>query len=269
MRYSPPVLEVNVSVSHVDPADLVETTSEVQLPASVIVPSRMRIVKVESGSGLYISSMRDEEARISMLSAFDGSGRLLWRAKGEPDGSIWGTLSSSGRELAVARWDRRKLNITITVLGVPSMVQVAQHSFDVSDWPFVLWAGKNLFVVLQDDASNRVWAFEGGRGEPAIVYEEENKGGARFPIDPDSCAVSPDGAFIAFSRIHCYPHSSKSGGVWMLNLSTGKCQRVTWEAEDNFSHMFNRWEGNNDFTFLRRTTSGQWDLWRARIDTHW
>lgn len=260
--------------------------SSERVPAGLL-PSPFTATEAETSGGYWAVEGYTEETP-------DGGGRRsavwLFTAEWEPLGMIAdaqrtpengqsvGLVSGSNAPMfAVGRVTddpHGQSSWEIAVVEPPSVNprRICSRS-DGSRMSSALWVG-DLIVIL----------YEYGQGECIGGFTVDPSTGAQREIwtestvaDPEEGRVdmvwgpmaSPDGRYVAFTRMTTShtPHRHQ-WSVWMLDLTVGTAEQVTYEEGDSYLHAVVRWDSPRSLLFSRRAHErgeDHEDLWRLHV----
>jgi hypothetical protein len=277
VQFERPVVNVKLIATQVDPSEWARKEAEVKdLPPEKVLrsvlPDGFRLTETARLRGHFLlSALRTTPSGGSLWGVWllDSRWRPVWSLRGAPGEVVYTRPDPSRTVLAIAELsqDARGANsLRVSVMRLPHHEPRAVLAARMSGWPWMGWAGKEVAVMLERAKAAYVVAVDPSTGTTRQVYAEQRSRTSLCPIESSDCWVSPDGAYLAFSRMpggEC--DDARSRGIWLLELRTGRCTRVTREDTRSFAHIMCQWETAKRLKFFRQVAGGTWDLYEAEI----
>ncbi len=231
------------------------------------------------------------------LAILDGEGAVIGEVSGLPE-----VPPSRGYRTIGALWDSsgKQLLVCVLLVGQYHGVQVGLVRPPSTDFqrvatltetawrPGATWAGSAFIIWATAEGKNLILELNPATAKGRTLYKEEchMRGWQNIPIG--HAILSPDGKWLAFDRSLEYvnllhksarppgpeetsvrqpqPHQFENHGTWLVDCSTGKGERITWEAEAPYYHAVVGWQDNDKLLLARRNYErGEWHLFSATL----
>lgn len=202
------------------------------------------------------------ESGAPTIRVFDHAGQTVGFARG------LSVPRSVGNWWMLAEWGPQREQVAISllqrggqwlaVLGIvrpPSLEWSELVRTTGRPWLRAIWIGNQLILIYND----RFVAVDPGTGHTHLVWQQPPGGkGIREPM---SFLPSASRDSLLFDVMHEAPERRE--GIWMLRLTDGSYQELTYEDADEYTHRLLCWESPGTLLFYRRSKDGRLGIYRA------
>ena len=235
-----------------------------------VLPAGYGFGSVTRGQNSYAAAggPLDEDGNIARPAVFLFD--LAWHQIGKvsgldfPSGTwwAWSAWDSGGRKLGIIFHDRgRSWREVVGVVEPPSLrFRVLFRDVYSGDIRGLAWAGSGLVLAY----SNRLVLVDIASGAKRDLYADPSVPAPRHG-HIWSVLGSPHGSYIAFARMPV-PMSGSQSGLWMVDVTSGKCSEVTYERLGWYHHDLLYWDSPKTLLFSRKTDFGRYySIYRASV----